>query len=131
MKIKIYHNPRWGKSRSSVGILENSNIEFEIIEYLKNPPSKSEIKNIISILNIKAKDIIRTTEADFRDNHISKIMDNESKLLDAIVRLPKILQRPIVIFGNKGVIGRPPENIYKILQCKKLNWSFNILRRFK
>ena len=115
MKIKIYHNPRWGKSRSSVGILENRNLEFQVIEYLKTPLSKSEIKKIIHILNVKIKDIIRTTESDFKENNISSIIDNESKLLDALVKFPKILQRPIIIVGNKGVIGRPPENIYSIL----------------
>ena len=115
MNIKIYHNPKWGKSRNSVGILKKSKKKFEVIDYLKNPLTKKELKEIIRILDVKAKDIIRTSEVQFKENHISLIMNNESKLLDAIINFPKILQRPIIICGDTGVIGRPPENIYKIL----------------
>ena len=115
MKIIIYHNPRWGKSRNSVRILEDQNVEFTLIEYLKTPLAKKELKQIIQILNVKVSEIIRTSEKEFMENNLSEIIHDENKILDAIIKFPKILQRPIIISGNKGVIGRPPENIFKIL----------------
>ena len=115
MKTTIYHNPRWGKSRNSVELLEQKNIEFSVIEYLKTPLGKKKLLSIISILNIKASEIVRTGEKEFKENNLSEIMSDESKVLDAIVKFPKIMQRPIIIHGKKGVIGRPPENINAIL----------------
>ena len=114
MKIKIYHNPRWGKSRNSVRILNESNLDYEIIEYLKDPLSANQIKEILQILNVRAIDIIRTTENDYKENNLKSIT-SEQGLVNAIVKYPQILQRPIIINGKKGIIGRPPENIYSII----------------
>ena len=114
MSILIYHNPRWGKSRNSVRILQEKNVTYKIIEYLKHPLSMDELKQILRVLNLNAMDIIRTSEADYKNNNIEKIKDEE-KLLRAILKYPKILQRPIILNGEKGVIGRPPENIFSIL----------------
>ena len=115
MKAIIYHNPKWGKSRDSVRILEKKKKEFTVIEYLKNPLSKKDLIHVINILDLKASDIVRTTEKEFKENNLLEIMGDEDKILDAIEKFPKIMQRPIIIHGNKGVIGRPPENINKIL----------------
>ena len=114
MSVLIYHNPRWGKSRNSVRILEEKNIDYKIIEYLKEPLDIKELKKILKILDLKAIDIIRKSEAEYRDNGIQEIKDEE-KILEAILQYPKILQRPIILNGEKGVIGRPPENILSIL----------------
>jgi len=114
MSILIYHNPRWGKSRNSVRILKEKKIDYKIIEYLKNPLDIIELKQILKILDLKAEDIIRKTEQDYKDNDIGDIKDEE-KILEAILRYPKILQRPIILNGKKGVIGRPPENILSII----------------
>ena len=73
------------------------------------------MKKIISILNIKPHEVIRTSEKDFVNNNLSEILDSNNKVVDAIIKFPKILQRPIIISGGKGVIGRPPENILKII----------------
>ena len=115
MKIIIYHNPMWGKSRDSVRILEEKKKEFTVIEYLRNPLRKKDLIHVINILGLKASDIVRTTEKEFKENNLSEIMGDEDKILDAIEKFPKIMQRPIIIHGNKGVIGRPPGNINKIL----------------
>ena len=114
MKAIIYHNPRWSKSRNSVRILEEKNIDFKIIEYLKNPLSLNELKNILNILQLKPIDIIRKTEAEYKENKID-LIKNDDEVLIAIIKFPKILQRPIILNGNKGVIGRPPENILSII----------------
>ena len=115
MKIIIYHNPRWSKSRDSVRILEEKNIDYSIIEYLKTPLTKKQLREIIEILDVKISEIIRNSEKDFIDNNLSEILHDENKVLDAIIKFPKILQRPIILSGGKGVIGRPPENIFKLL----------------
>ncbi len=115
MKTIIYHNPRWGKSRDSVRILEEKNISYKIIEYLKTPLTREELNRIILILDIKPSEIIRTSERDFIDNNLSDVLESDNKTMDAIIKFPKILQRPIIINGDRGVIGRPPENILKII----------------
>ena len=79
MKTIIYHNPRWGKSRSSVELLEDKKINFTIIEYIKNPLKKESLKEIIDMLGVKASDIVRTSEKEFIENNLSKILDNEKK----------------------------------------------------
>ena len=115
MKTVIYHNPRWGKSRSSVELLENKKIDFTIIEYIKNPLKKETLREVIDMLGVKASDIIRTSEKEFVENNISDILEDEGKTLSAIEDYPKIMQRPIIIHNGKAVIGRPPENINKLL----------------
>lgn len=114
MEIIIYHNPRWKKSRESVKILEKEKVSFRIIEYLKNQISRKEINNILNILDIDIADLIRKNELEFKSiNDDDK--KNKNKLLELILNYPKVMQRPVIINDKKGVIGRPPENIYKIL----------------
>lgn len=115
MKTIIYHNPRWGKSRDSVRILSDKKIPFTIVEYLKKPLKVKELEYIIKLLDLNALDIVRTTEKEYKDNNLAAISDNDEKLLQAIEQFPKIMQRPIIIHGKNAVIGRPPENINKIL----------------
>ena len=113
--IFIYHNPMWSKSRKSVEILENKGVKFEIIQYIKQTPNINQIKNICRKLNLKPKQIIRKGEKDFKENNLSQIIENEENLLQKMVEFPKIIERPIIVVGDKAVIGRPPENILDIL----------------
>ena len=113
MSIIIYHNPRWGKSRESVKILKKSNKSFTIIEYLKDGLAYDELVDLLKKLNLSPIDIIRTNDSDYKDNY-KKEMKN-SELIELIVNYPKIFERPIIIKGDRAVIGRPPKNIYKIL----------------
>ena len=121
----IYHNPNWSKSRKSVEILEKSNLDFKIIKYLKNPPNESEIKNLCTMLNCEPIDIIRKNEKDFKNNNLDKIADNRDLIIKKMVKYPKIIERPIIIIKNKAVIGRPPENIYEILEDWQKQWGAN------
>ena len=114
MKITIYHNPRWGKSRDSVRILEENNLEFTTVEYLKTPISRDGIVDILDMLDVPTIDLIRKTEKEYTENDISSI-DNDEELIDMIVKFPKLMQRPIIVADQKAVIGRPPENILDIL----------------
>ena len=111
----IYHNPRWGKSRKSVEILNKEKINYTTIEYLKTPLKFKELKNLFEVLNIKPQDVIRKNEKEFKDNNLKDIIDDEKKVIEAIIQYPKILERPIIVIEGKAVIGRPPENIYDII----------------
>lgn len=116
MNIIIYHNPRWSKSRESVKILKKECNSFRIIEYLKESIDKKTIQDILNILNVNAVDLIRKNDTEFKNLNLSENEINNSNLLiDLIIKYPKIMQRPIILNENKGVIGRPPENIYNIL----------------
>ena len=114
MCITIYHNPRWGKSRKTLQLLRDNGYEPNIIEYLKNPPNVNELSEICKNLNKSAIDITRTNEKEYKQLNIS-MNDTDDVLIEKIVRHPKLLERPIVIKGKKGIIGRPPENVLKLL----------------
>lgn len=111
----IYHNPNWSKSRKSVEILKNSGINYKIIKYLTDIPSKKDIKKICNMLSIKPKYLVRKGEKDFKENNLITIIDNDDLLIEKMNLYPKIIERPIIIIGDKAVIGRPPENILDIL----------------
>ena len=115
MKTVIYHNPRWGKSRRSVELLKEKKINFTVIEYIKNPLKKEALKELLDMLNVSPADIVRTSEKEFVENNLYTILGDEQKILEAIETYPKILQRPIIVHDGSAVIGRPPENIYKII----------------
>lgn len=104
----ILHNSRCGKSRESLRVLEDSGKEFQIREYLKEPLSKEEIKNILSKLKVNPIDIVRTNEEDWKVNYKGKKLSDED-ILDALVKFPKLIQRPIITDEKSGVIGRPKE----------------------
>lgn len=112
--IKIYHNPRCGKSREGLNIVENSGQEFEIVRYLENVPSKEELKSILNMLDIKPIDLVRQKEKIWIDNFKNKNLSGEA-IIDTMIENPILIERPIVINGNKAAIGRPPQNIEKIL----------------
>ena len=85
------------------------------MEYLKNPLTKNQLKRILNILKLRPKDIVRMSELDFIENNLNEILNNDNEMLDAIIQYPKILERPIIINNDKGVIGRPPEKILEII----------------
>jgi arsenate reductase len=112
--IKIYHNPRCSKSREGLGILEKSGKKFEIFKYLEDIPSKKELKEVIGLLGIKPEKLLRKSEPIWKENFKGKTL-TDSQIIDAMVAHPKLIERPIVISGNKAVIGRPPQKILEIL----------------
>ena len=114
-KLHIYHNPRWGKSRESVKILENSGKDFEIIDYMKSPPKPSDLEMLANKMGIRAKDFIRSREAIFKELDLKIHIDNDETLFDYMSKHPKLIERPIVVKGNKAVLGRPPEKIKSLL----------------
>tara|TARA_R110002050_G_scaffold296426_1_gene456361 strand:- start:5279 stop:5620 length:342 start_codon:yes stop_codon:yes gene_type:complete len=112
--IKIYHNNRCSKSRCGLELIENSGKEFEIVKYLEDVPTKAELKNIIKLLSIKPINLIRKNEAIWKTEFKDKNLDDD-QLIEAMVKNPKLIERPIIINGNKAVIGRPTEKILEII----------------
>lgn len=112
MSLIIYHNPRCGKSRETLALLEKRGLNPRIIEYLKTPPSAFELRSILTALGLKAEELARQKEA--AEEGIDLSMP-EDKLIVAMVQNPIVIERPIVRAGRKAALGRPPENVLKIL----------------
>ena len=112
--MKIYHNPRCGKSRQTLALLEEKGNSPEIIKYLDTPPTKAELEDILQKLGISAEKLVRKKEKLFKENFKGKEFDEES-WLNLLVENPKLIERPIVINGDKAAIGRPPELVLEIL----------------
>ncbi|WKB80861.1 arsenate reductase (glutaredoxin) [Cellulophaga lytica] len=112
--IKIYHNNRCSKSRAGVAFLEETGKPFEIVKYLENVPTKQELQNIISLLAIDPIALVRKNEATWKENYKGKQLSN-NEIIDAMIANPKLIERPIVINGNKAVIGRPTEAIKTVI----------------
>ncbi|MCK0130919.1 arsenate reductase (glutaredoxin) [Flavobacteriaceae bacterium F08102] len=112
--MKIYHNPRCSKSRQGLQILKDAQVEFEIVDYLKNPPSEEEIKEILNKLKIPPLALVRKSEQIWKDEFKHKSMSDQD-IIKAMHNHPKLIERPIVVKGNMAVIGRPPENIKQLI----------------
>jgi len=115
-EFKIYHNPRCSKSRQTLQLLQDNNITPEIILYLESPPTKTELKDLLEKLGISARDLLRTSEQAYKEAGLSDTALSENQLLQAMVTEPKLIQRPIVVAGDKAVLGRPPENALELIQ---------------
>ena len=113
-EYRIFHNPRCSKSRQALEILESNNKDYEIFLYLQETLDKKSIKNLLDILGLNPKDILRAGEVDYKENKLSQYGAEDEALIDFMIKYPKIIERPIVIRGNKGVIGRPPENVLRL-----------------
>ena len=115
MSTKIYHNARCSKSRATLAILEQNDMDFDVVNYLVNPPSESEIKSILKDLGINARDLLRKGEAKFKELGLSDKTLSEEHLIKSMIEFPILIERPIVRTEKGAVIGRPPENVNSIL----------------
>lgn len=114
-EVQIWHNPRCSKSRQAMEILQESGVEAEVVKYLEADLDEAMIKELLLKLDIDAIDLMRTKEDKFKELNLQNVGD-EGVLIRAMVRFPKLIERPIVIKGNKAVIGRPPEKIVEFLK---------------
>ena len=112
--ITIYHNPRCSKSRQGLAIVQDSGGQFIIKEYIKTGVTESELDTVLKQLSLKPIDLVRKNEAVWKEHFKGKELTDQ-EIIKAMVVHPKLIERPIVISNNKGVIGRPPENIRTIL----------------
>lgn len=116
-EIQIWHNPRCSKSREAMALLEANGIDAEVVKYLDADLDEAMIKSLLLKLDIDAIDLIRTGEDIYKELKLDKVGD-EGVLIRAMTRFPKLIQRPIVIKGNRAVIGRPAEKIVEFLKEK-------------
>jgi len=114
-KVKIYHNPRCSKSRNAVALLEEQGVEAEVVKYLDTPPSRQELIEILDMLGLSAKGLMRSKETLYKELGINEIND-EDMLISLMVANPKLIERPIVVKDGKAAIGRPIENIVALIK---------------
>ena len=118
MNITIYHNPRCSKSRQTLALLEENGFETSVIEYLKTPPSEKELSDILNKLGIPPRDLMRQKETEYKDNNLDNESLSDKDLIAAMVKHPKLIERPIVVTDQKAAIGRPPESVLSILSLQ-------------
>lgn len=108
--MTIYHNPRCSKSRQTLKLLEENGVDPDVVLYLNDIPSKTELKEILKKLNISAEELVRKGEKDYKENFKGKNL-SEEEWIEALIKFPKLIERPIVVKGDKALIGRPPESV--------------------
>ena len=116
MTIKIFHNPRCSKSRQTLTILEDNGVDFDIIEYLKESPNKETLLQIINLLDIKPRDLMRKGETVYKEKLLNSENLTDDDLVQFMVDNPILIERPIVYDDNRAIIGRPPENVLIFLK---------------
>ena len=112
---KIFHNPRCSKSIQTLKLLKENNCKIEIISYLEIDLKVSLIKDILKKLTLKPRDILRKGEQEYKDNNLKKDNLSEEDLINYMINYPKLIERPIVVKGDKAVIGRPPEKVLELI----------------
>ena len=112
--MKIYHNPRCSKSRQTLEILIKKNADFQIVENLKYKLSITDLEEIIGKLEIKTIELVRKNESVWKEKFKGRNL-NDKEIIQAMIDNPKIIERPIVVNGNKAILGRPPENVLRII----------------
>lgn len=115
MTVTIYHNPRCSKSRQTLQLLQDNGVEPEIVEYLKTPPSKTKLKEILNLLGLAPRDLMRRKEDAYKANGLDDEALKVGDLIGAMVENPVLIERPIVLANGKAALGRPPEDVLKIL----------------
>ena len=114
-KAIIYHNPRCSKSRATLGILEAQDVSFEVVKYLETPPSVDTLRHILDSLGLSPRELMRKNENEYVQNNLADESLTDEVLIQAMVDFPKLIERPIVLNGDKVAIGRPPESVLAIL----------------
>ncbi len=113
--ITFYHNPRCSKSRQTLELLRERGVEPTVVEYLKTPPDRAELEAILDLLGLEPRDLIRSGEAEYRQAGLDDPSLSRDALIDAMLKYPKLIQRPIVVANGRAAIGRPPERVLEIL----------------
>lgn len=115
MPVKIYHNPRCGKSRQTLALLQERGLNPQVIEYLQHPPSVKELDAILKMLGRAPRDVMRRQEAPYKEQNLDDPEKTRAQLIEAMVKHPVLIERPIVIANGKAAIGRPLEAVLEIL----------------
>jgi arsenate reductase len=115
MSLKIYHNPRCSKSRETLKLIEEKGLEPVVIEYLKTPPDKETLRQLIQQLGIKPRELLRLHEDEYKQAGLDDVSMSDEEVIAAMVKYPKLIERPIVVCDGKAIIGRPPVKVLDIL----------------
>ncbi len=111
----IYHNPRCSKSRQTLALLKEHNIAPEIVEYLQNPPDTQTLAQILNMLGLQPRELMRPKEAAYAENNLADETLSDDALIQAMIDHPILIERPIVISDGRAVLGRPPENVLELI----------------
>lgn len=113
--LTLYHNPRCSKSRGALELIEARGLQPTVVCYLETPPTASELKALLGKLGVAARELLRSGEDEYKTLGLADSSLSEDQLIEAMVQHPKLIERPILIAGDKAVIGRPPEKILELL----------------
>lgn len=114
-ELTFYHNPRCSKSRSALELIESRGLQPRIVHYLQTPPSAAELRELLRKLGISARQLLRSGEDEYKALNLADGTLDEAALLDAMLSHPRLIERPILVAGDRAVIGRPPEKVLEIL----------------
>lgn len=115
MSVTIYHNPRCSKSRETLGLLESKGVEPRVVLYLETPPDAAELGRILDKLGMEPRELMRRNEKEYKENGLDDPALSRDALIEAMIAHPRLIQRPIVLSGDKAALGRPPESVLEIL----------------
>ncbi len=115
MSVRIYHNPRCSKSRQTLALLRERGIEPDVVEYLKTPPGPDDLRELLRMLDTDAMELVRRKEAEFREAGLDQGEPDQERIIQAIARFPKLMERQVVVHAGRAAIGRPPERVLDIL----------------
>lgn len=114
-EIRIFYNPKCSKCRLTMDILNEKGVETTVVEYLETPPDSTELSEVLDLLGIEPRDLMRKHEAPYKENNLDNPDLTREQLIEAMIENPILIERPVVIKGNKAIIGRPPEKVLDIL----------------
>jgi len=115
MRVTIWHNPRCSKSRQTLQLIRDQHVEPEVIEYLKTPPSAEELEDVLEKLGMEPRELMRKKEALYEELSLDDPSLTRKPLIQAMLENPVLIERPVVLRGNRAVLGRPPENVLELL----------------
>lgn len=115
MDVVIYHNPQCGTSRKTLALLEERDLKPRVIDYLKTPPSEDDMKRILRLLGVEPRELMRRKEPEYAEANLDDPGLTRETLIRAMLQRPRLIERPIVLANGKAALGRPPENVLKIL----------------
>jgi len=115
MSVTIYHNPRCSKSRETLKLLQDRGIEPTVVEYLKTPPDAAKLRELVGLLGIPPRQLLRKGEAPYKELELANPELGDEALIEAMASHPVLIERPIVVANGKAALGRPPENVLAIL----------------
>ena len=115
MALEIWHNPRCSKSRQTLELVRGKGLEPTVVEYLKTPPSAARLQQVLGMLGLTPRQLMRRKEADYKEQGVDDDALTDAQLIAVMIEFPKLIERPVVINGDRAAVGRPPEQVLEIL----------------